>query len=112
MLFRSAESNQKERIQGIDWLKRIVELEAMVKTNGWKFNLIYNSGIAGTETTGGNQMYYNHTMDYINAYKAKGGDPDGYWIQSWYHYPNNWLSESSDFTMTNLTKAVLEKVKK
>ncbi len=103
-----AASNQSHLIQDIDWIERIKELEVSVKNEGWDVNLIFNSSSGGKSS---NENYYNDTMSYIELYENNGGNPDGYWVQSWYPFPSVWMPETTSFTMTNLTNSVLKKVK-
>jgi hypothetical protein len=100
-----AQTNQPDEIEGVDWMKRIAELAEPAKAMGLKVNMIFNTN--GGRTA---QGYAEQTLSLIDLYHQKVGIPDGYWIQSWYQLPDKWLPETEDFTMTNLTKKVLEKL--
>ena len=104
-------SNQEHAIVGIDWLARINDLEATVRNGGWNFNLILNTQASSNDGTNYNEVYYNDILSFVDLYDSSNGKIDTYWIQAWYAFPSEWLPETQDYTMTNATKAVLEKVK-
>lgn len=101
-----APSNQQDLIAGVDWMNRIKELSDKAKELGLKVNMIFN-------TNGGRnaQDYSEQTLAFIDLYKQKIGTPDGYWIQSWYDLPGKWLPEDENYTMTNITKRAIKKIK-
>lgn len=95
-------SNQPDIIEGVDWIKRIRELENNARLLGLDVNMIYNTDGARNDS-----MYSAQTLAYIQTYRAEGGRPDGYWIQSWYDRPEKWLPEEEPFTMTNIVLSAL-----
>lgn len=100
-----AASNQTALIAGVDWMQRLVELDARAKAMGMKVNMIFN-------TNGGRnaQGYSEQTLALIDLYHQRVGKPDGYWVQSWYQLPGDWLPESTPYTMTHLTREVMRKL--
>jgi hypothetical protein len=100
-----AKSNQELVIQGVDWMKRIGELVDSAKAMGLRSNMIFN-------TSGGitAQDYSEKTLSHIDLYHDRVGIPNGYWIQSWYQLPGNWLPETEPYTMTNLTLKAIKKI--
>ena len=106
-----AKSNQASKIQTINWFQRLLELENMVKSHGWEFNLIFNSQKAGEKSRGSNKDFSDNVMNYLNDYLNLSGNPDGYWVQSWYYYPNVFIPEDSLYTMTHLSHKVIKRVK-
>lgn len=104
-----APTNQPELITGVDWMKRILELEMLARHYGIKVNMIFNSERGGRNN---NQLFSQHTLFFIDLYISQGGAPDGYWIQSWYEYPDRWLPEDEPDTMTHLLGEVVKRLKK
>jgi hypothetical protein len=100
-----AKTNQPDEIEGVDWMKRIAELTEQVKAMGLKVNMIFNTN--GGRTA---QGYAEQTLELIDLYHQEVGNPDGYWIQSWYQLPDKWLPETEDFTMTNITLEAINKL--
>lgn len=103
-----AQTNQPQLINGIDWIARVLELEQMIKAENLKANLIFNSNLGGYI---GNDSFHYHSLNYIDLYLQKGGNPDGYWMQSWYKHPQEWLPEYQPYTMTYLLLQTLNKIK-
>ena len=97
-----APTNQPEIIQGVDWMKRILELENNIKLLRLEANMIFNTNGARNDS-----MYFHQTLEFIEEYRQYGGRPEGYWIQSWYEQPQQWIPEDAPYTMTNLVKEVL-----
>lgn len=97
-------SNQTEFIEGIDWVGRMLDLEDTARNYGLPVNIIFNSETGGNSS---NRIFYEHTLEFITQYIERGGDPDGFWIQSWYPHPDRWLSEDELYTLTNLVKEVI-----
>ncbi len=102
-----AYTNQPQLISSMDWLTRILALEEMARRLGFEVNLIFNSELGGRSS---NAMFHKHSLAFIDLYTSRGGNPDGYWLQSWYQYPDKWLPEDEPFTMTNLTREVIERL--
>lgn len=86
-------------IQSNDWMKRILDLEKQANSHGWKFGLIYNTERGG-QSTGSDQQYYDDTINFIKAYKAKGGKPDHVVIESWYPRPLTMLPAALQYSMS------------
>jgi hypothetical protein len=95
-------SNQTSIKNTVDWMQRVRNLEAFAEARGLRFFLIANDETAGA--TGGS-AFRTAVADYVTRYKAAGGSPAGYNIQSWYDHPTNTLPESVDGT---LARAILE----
>lgn len=100
-----AQTNQPAVIAGVDWMQRMVELDARAQEMGLKVNMIFNTN--GGRTA---QTYSEQTLAFIDLYHQHVRKPDGYWIQSWYQLPDAWLPESASYTMTNLTFEAMKKL--
>lgn len=92
----------------VDWLGRVRELEEYVESERLEFNLIINSERAGNES---DRAFYEETLKLLNTYRASGGTPKRYVVQSWYPYPKKVAPEAEPFTMTALVKEVIKRVK-
>jgi hypothetical protein len=92
----------------VNWMKRIVDLEKYVEGEGLEFNLMINCETAGGAS---DEEYYHDTLAFLDAYRAAGGSPKRYLVQSWYKHPVAVVPETAPFTMTALTKEVIERVK-
>ncbi len=102
-----APTNQPELITDVDWMKRILELELLARHHGLNVNLIFNSERGGRNNS---QLFSQHTLFFIDLYISQGGAPDGYWVQSWYEFPDRWLPENEPDTMTHLLGEVVKKI--
>lgn len=100
-----AQSNHPDVIAGVDWMQRIVELDARAREMGLKVNMIFN-----TNSGRNAQLYSEQTLDFIDYYHQRVRRPDGYWIQSWYQLPDTWLPETAAYSMTNLTLEAMKKL--
>lgn len=100
-------SYQPSVIAGIDFARRIRELEDYVRSQGARFCLIFNSNRGGDQATGFDQLYHDETLAFIDRYRGYGGTPDVCGIQSWYYHPTAYLPESQPHTMTYLLRSVL-----
>ncbi|MCL2159232.1 MAG: hypothetical protein FWH48_07485 [Oscillospiraceae bacterium] len=103
-----AENRSGADVRNIDWVGRILELEAMVRSDGMEFIVIFNSQQGGGEHSG---TFARNTVRYIDMYLDRGGRPDGYELQSWYPNPEQWLPEDDDKTMSGTVKAAAELLK-
>ncbi len=92
----------------INWLARLRDLEDYVHAHGLEFNLIINTELSPSASDKNN---YENCLEYIRLYREAGGAPERYLMQSWKKYPTKLLPETEPYTMTNLTKAVIEMVK-
>ncbi|MCL5270908.1 MAG: hypothetical protein M1457_10265 [bacterium] len=95
--------------QRTDWIARIRELENLVHGRGLKFTLIVNSQRGGARDP---KLYSEDTLAYIDLYRAAGGKPDVWLVESWYRYPRRVVPETEPYTMTNLVWEVMKKVEK
>jgi hypothetical protein len=100
-----AQTNQPGLIAGVDWMQRLAELDSRAKAMGLKVNMIFNTN--GGRTAEG---YSDQTLALIDLYHQRVGTPDGYWIQSWYQLPGEWLPESDAYTMTNIVREAMRKI--
>ncbi len=100
-----ANSNQTALIAGVNWMQRLAELDVQARTMGLRVNMIFNTN--GGRTA---QGYSEQTLAMIDLYHQHVGEPDGYWIQSWYQLPDAWLPETSPYTMTHLTREAMKRV--
>jgi hypothetical protein len=96
-------------VRSIDWMARILEFEALVHARGLKFFMIFNSQNGGDTDS---QRFYRETLAFIELYYQRGGMPDGAEIQSWYPKPEEFLPETSDRTMTGLTRDAIRTIQR
>ena len=99
-----------------DWIGRIMDLEAESKAAGMKFGLIFNCDIAGYGRKASAEKYCADTLEYVDLYTSRGGDPDYFISESWYFLPDGThipalLPESAADTMTALTRQIAKKAK-
>ncbi len=92
----------------VNWMGRIRELEDYVKSQGLEFNLIINTE-AGAR--GSDERFCRETLQYLDAYRAAGGSPKRYFVQTWMQHPKNVVPETAPHTMTALAKEVIKRVK-
>lgn len=102
-------SNQDFDPASVDWYARILDIEKETKKLGLKFGIFFNCETCGMHGSEGE--YYKHTMEYINKYTKRGGDPDIYFIQSWYDNPEKTFPETKEYTQSYITAAVIRQVK-
>ncbi|MBM4154843.1 MAG: hypothetical protein FJ221_07405 [Lentisphaerae bacterium] len=95
-------SNQTSIKNTVDWMQRVRNLEAYAESRGVRFILIANDSTAGS-TSG--TAFQNAAADYVTRYRAAGGSPSGYNIQSWYDHPTACLPEAVEGT---LARSILE----
>ncbi|MCL5270023.1 MAG: hypothetical protein M1457_05620, partial [bacterium] len=96
-------SNQPSVTAGIDWFARMLDLEAYIEGEGLDFNLIFNCSKGGTPARGGtNQLYHDHSLQYVDEYHSRGGTPARYIFESWYTLPSIWVPESDPYSMMGL----------
>ncbi|MHC1696368.1 MAG: hypothetical protein AB9835_14115 [Eubacteriales bacterium] len=96
-------------VKQIDWTARLLDFEKEVKALGLKFAVFFNSSMSGTE--GPDAKYYLETMSFINQYTEKGGNPDVYYIESWYKHPTEYLPEDKLYTQAYITAQVIKQVR-
>jgi len=93
----------------INWIGRIRDYEEFCRTRKLGFNLIINSETGGRLS---DKEFFERTLHMLDLYTQAGGRPTRYFVQSWYDYPKTIVPESSPFSMTALTKTVLERLEK
>jgi hypothetical protein len=91
----------------VDWMGRVRDLEDLVHGRGLEFCLIINSETPGTSED--DRKYYEETLRYMDAYRARGGHPDHWIVESWYPNPKRIVPESEPYTFACLVKAAMEK---
>jgi hypothetical protein len=92
----------------INWMGRVLDLENRVEADGLEFNLIINSEEPGFSSA---EEYSKQTLQFLDEYQAAGGSPKRFLVESWYDEPKKVVPETEPYTMTNLVKAVIEKVR-
>jgi len=98
-------SNQSQLTSQVDWPERVRTLERFTEDLGMNFILIGNTvGVGGTTA----EDFQNETVNYVKDYKAGGGTPYAYMIQSWDPVPTKTLPEDDDFTMSNTVLKAFE----
>jgi len=90
----------------IDWIARIRELEDYVKGLGLDFYLYTN-----IEEQESNAVYSEGTLKYVDLYRQRGGEPDGWNVQSWYPVPTNFGPEDQQYSMSWLAGEVIKKLR-
>ncbi|VAX40819.1 hypothetical protein MNBD_PLANCTO03-2064, partial [hydrothermal vent metagenome] len=85
-------SNQDRLIAGIDWMGRILDLEAESTRQSLAVNVVFNSERGG-QTSGA--LFAADSLAFIDLYLARGGTPEGAIMQSWYPYPDTILPETT-----------------
>lgn len=92
----------------VDWLARLVDLERTAEAEGLEVNLILNHE-AGGNTSG--EAFEQGTLAFLDAFRAAGGSPTRYLVQSWYEHPRELGPEDQPGTMLHLTAEVIRRVK-
>jgi len=94
----------------IDWMARLLDIERYVREQGLEYNFIFNSQRGGQTSAA---RFNKETLAFIDLYRAKGGRPDRYIIQSWYPHPtrDEVVPETDPDTFTGLVKEVIKRVK-
>jgi len=90
----------------IDWAQRLLDLEEQVNGLGLDFGLIYNSYTASTIS---DEIYYQDTIEYINAYEQAGGNPATMIIESWYDAPSVLLPEFQPYSFMYTARDALNR---
>ena len=91
--------------KSIDWIARIRELEDYVKGLGLEFYLYTN-----TEEKESDTVYTEGTLNYVDLYRQRGGNPDGWNVQSWYPVPTSFGPEDQPYSMSWLCNEVIRKL--
>lgn len=103
-------SNQPAVTAGVEWMARLMAIENYAEGRGYPFQMIFNSERGG-EGGGSNEYYFNESLAFIDDYHAAGGSPALYMMQTWYFYPDALLPEYEPYTMTNLVRETLRKLR-
>jgi hypothetical protein len=90
--------------QQFNWLGRIRDLENYVEGQSLEFNLILNSEVGGATS---DKEFCQRTLRYLDAYRAAGGHPTRYMIQSWYPFPKEIVPENKQYTFTWLVRTIM-----
>jgi len=91
-----------------DWIARIMDLENYVESQGLAFNLIINSARGGKTS---DKLFQEETLAYLDIYRARGGSPAAYLVESWYPNPQAVVAETTLYSMTNTVREVISSVK-
>ncbi|TAN35793.1 MAG: hypothetical protein EPN23_10350 [Verrucomicrobia bacterium] len=91
----------------VDWLARIRSYEEFAHEQKLTFNLTVNSARGGQES---DELFYKDTLQMVAAYLKAGGHPTRWFVQSWYPYPAQIVPEDAPYSITALTKAVIERL--
>lgn len=92
----SQPSNQPDLTADVDWRQRLLNLEKFTEDLGLRFILIANIGSSTTS-----EAFQQGVFNFLEDYKADGGTPFAYMIQSWYPVPLKTLPETDPFTLSN-----------
>lgn len=92
-------SDQINVIKNIDYRIRLKELSEYVKNKNLKFIMCLNEVRGGYSN---NKVYSMNVINYLEEALQYGIIPDEVIVQSWNPYPDSWLPESQEGTMTNL----------
>jgi hypothetical protein len=99
-------SNQPERIAPLDFVARLRDVEQTARSLGLKFGLYMNTGVQDLEPDGissteeRDRMYYTHTRNYFERYRAAGGEPDFWSTYSWMKSPTKLVPETEPYTQS------------
>jgi len=102
-------SNQPAVTAGVDWIARVRDLEEHAKAAGLEFSLIINSSRAGADAAS-DQLYADETLAYLERYRAAGGTPTRWVVESWYQRPKAWLPETRPESLIGLAREVARRV--
>ncbi len=105
---REAKPTKPLDVAKIDWMARLLDLERTVKRQGLEFNLIVNSQGGGAAS---GEAFHRTTLDYLDAYRKAGGSAKRLILQTWYKFPEKVVPEDEPYTMTNLVKEAIERLK-
>ena len=81
--------------------ERLLALEAYCRKKGVRFGLIYNSE---ARLAGRDRQFYEETLQLLQRYRAAGGHPDTFIVESWFEFPRALLPDSRLHTFTRLTR--------
>ena len=92
----------------VNWLDRLLELEALVREAGVQFDIIVNSDTGGGTS---DELFYRETLEFIDVYQEAGGNADRYVFQSWYPHPEAMGPEDEPYTMTYLMRSAIQRLR-
>lgn len=92
----------------IDWVGRIRDLEREVQALGLDFELVVNEQQGGGASS---ERFCRETLRYVDAYRAAGGAPRRWIVQTWYPHPEKVGPEDEPWTMAWLTAEVIRRVR-
>jgi hypothetical protein len=93
--------------KSVNWLARVRAYEDRARAERLDVNLIVNSERGGQKS---DAVFCRETLQMVDAYLAAGGRPTRWLVQTWYPHPKQMTPESAPWSMTALTKAIIEKV--
>lgn len=91
----------------VDWMARLLDIEAEARKQGLHYNLLMNSQLGGEES---GEAFTAKTLEFIDCHQASGGRPDGVIFQSWYPHPKEPLPETRRDTLCGLVRLGMEKL--
>ena len=100
-----AASNCHDDPTTVDWMGRLLALEAQARDHGMLVAQIYNSARGGATS---NELFYEDTVEHIRSHHAAGGRPDIRLVSSWYTYPDVVLPETTPHTFAYTALAVFQ----
>ena len=80
---------------------RLLALEAYCRRKGLGFGLICNTE---ARQRGSDREFYEQTLQSLQLYRAFGGRPDTFIVESWFEFPRRLLPESGTYTFTRLAR--------
>ncbi|MFP6678113.1 MAG: hypothetical protein VB878_23705 [Pirellulaceae bacterium] len=87
---------------------RLLALEAYCRRKGLKFGLICNTE---ARQSGSDREFYEQTLQALQLYRAAGGQPDSFTVESWFEFPRQLLPETKPYTFTGLTRDFVAQVR-
>jgi hypothetical protein len=86
---------------------RLLALEAYCRRNGLRFGLICNTE---ARQSGSDREFYEQTLQALQLYRAAGGQPDSFTVESWFEFPRQLLPETASYSFTHLTREFVRQV--
>lgn len=80
---------------------RLLALESYCRRKGLRFGLICNTE---ARQTGSDREFYEQTLQALQLYRAGGGQPDSFTVESWFEFPRQLLPETGPNTFTRLAR--------
>ena len=88
---------------------RLLALEAYCRRKGLRFGLICNTE---ARQTGSDREFYEQTLQALQLYRAAGGQPDSFTVESWFEFPRQLLPETAPYTFTLLARDFAAQVRR